>query len=477
MTRRKKTYEGDGEERDIASFTLAECRDALEALHERFEGRELDAEAQEEWDALTAREKAGQAAVERIRALAAGGGGNVERGTDGLTATRTTAPTMRDNAMRTLERMTSGGILPSQAAEKVEGLVSKGSPAAQSWAARWAIATGNPAYERAFAALAGDPERGHLDWSQEEHEAFRQVRAVASEQRAMAENTGSSGGYLLPLSLDPTVILTSDGSTNPLRRIARVVQTVSSEWRGVTSAGTTAEWLGEGVEAADASPALASPAVPVYKASAFTPYSFEVGGDALGFIQSLQMILVDAADRLMATAYTTGSGVAQPTGLVTALVSDGSSVIQGGGTEALSSADPFTLQAALPPRFQARSQWAANLSVINGLRQMETTNGALKFPELAQSPQRLLNRPMNEISDMDGSLSASVTESNYQLVVGDFQQFVIADRVGAQLEFIPNLMGSHGRPTGERGALLWLRTGSNVMTTNAFRLLDVPTTA
>jgi predicted phage gp36 major capsid-like protein len=32
--------------------------------------------------------------------------------------------------------------------------------------------------------------------------------------------------------------------------------------------------------------------------------------------------------------------------------------------------------------------------------------------------------------------------------------------------------GTSRRPTGQRGALLWFRTGSDVVVTNAFRLLN-----
>ena len=38
-------------------------------------------------------------------------------------------------------------------------------------------------------------------------------------------------------------------------------------------------------------------------------------------------------------------------------------------------------------------------------------------------------------------------------------------------------MGANRRPTGQRGALLWFRTGSNVVVPQAFRLLNVATTA
>ncbi|MGH3885686.1 MAG: hypothetical protein ACRDSZ_03795 [Pseudonocardiaceae bacterium] len=82
------------------------------------------------------------------------------------------------------------------------------------------------------------------------------------------------------------------------------------------------------------------------------------------FLQELSAVLRDAADQLQATAYTTGTG--QPKGVITALAGTASE-INGGGTEALISANPYTIQNALPPRFQARAQWCANLGIINTL--------------------------------------------------------------------------------------------------------------
>ena len=76
-----------------------------------------------------------------------------------------------------------------------------------------------------------------------------------------------------------------------------------------------------------ASPTLGSPSsIPVYKGDAFVPFSFEVGGDALNFMQELGNLLVDGAERLNATAYTTGSGSGQPTGIITSLVASAGTV-------------------------------------------------------------------------------------------------------------------------------------------------------
>jgi hypothetical protein len=39
----------------------------------------------------------------------------------------------------------------------------------------------------------------------------------------LVEGTGSAGGFAVPLALDPSIILTSSGTLNPLREISRVL--------------------------------------------------------------------------------------------------------------------------------------------------------------------------------------------------------------------------------------------------------------
>ena len=42
---------------------------------------------------------------------------------------------------------------------------------------------------------------------------------------------------MIPLTLDPAILLTNDGSNNPLRQLATVKQTTTNAWAGITSAG------------------------------------------------------------------------------------------------------------------------------------------------------------------------------------------------------------------------------------------------
>lgn len=377
-------------------------------------------------------------------------------------------------ARQVIDTAARNGQLPDHAAQKATLLVDQGDEHSRGLAARWAAATGSAEYLSAFGKLMADPTRGHLMWDAAEQRAFADVARVQSEFRAMSIGSGGTGGYMVPLTLDPAILLTNDGSVNPLRRIARVVQTTTNAWQGVTSAGATAEWKAEAAEVADGSPTLDAPSIPVHFGDSFVPYSFEVGMDASNLLGELQRVLVDAADQLMADAYTNGTGTGQPTGIITALAGTASEV-PAATAETFTEQDVYAVQAALGPRFQPRAQWCAEISTYHAMAQMETSNGARVFPEL--NNDRLLRKPFNELSNMDGwsGVDPTVTGDNRILLYGDFQHFVIVDRIGTQLELIPNLMGANNRPTGQRGALLWFRTGSDVVVPEAFRVLNVAT--
>lgn len=65
---------------------------------------------------------------------------------------------------------------------------------------------------------------GYLRWDAEEQAAYVRVAVLRIEQRSMGESA-THGGELVPLTLDPHILLTSEDSINPLRTIARTVVT------------------------------------------------------------------------------------------------------------------------------------------------------------------------------------------------------------------------------------------------------------
>ncbi len=467
---RKKKAAATQRESFVDTTVLDDLRaEAADILARSEEAGSVSDEDQERFETIESEVEhitAALATQDQLRSLVDAGA--VEAGSI-QSATARPAATVRDQAMRQIERGVEADELPAHAAEKIETMIARDGDLT----AKWAITAGSPAYRTAFAKLVGDSARGHLLWTAEEQNAYREVDQAA---RAMQIDTGT-GSYALPISLDPAVILTNDGSSNPLRRVAKVVQITGSEYRGITSAGVTASWLPESQEAADASPTLGQPVIKAEKGAAFVPFSMEFGQDAIGFMTQLRDLLVDGADQLQAEAFMLGTGTDQPRGLITALVAAGGSVIVPGTGEALNAADFYAVQNALGARHQSNAQWVLTLATINGLRQMETTSGAVKFPSLDSNPPTLLGRTVNEASFIDGTINPAATESNYVAVYGDLHGFTIVDRIGTTVEPVQHLFGAANRPTGERGAFMTFRTGSDVTNPAAMKLLRYNTTA
>jgi HK97 family phage major capsid protein len=346
-------------------------------------------------------------------------------------------------------------------------------------AARWVSVASNPDYLTVYRSLLVDPERGHLAWTESERAAFNDAQLCA---RSLNIATPAEGGYMVPFSLDPTFILTNDGTLSPLRSISRRVTIATDKWRGITTAGVTTEWKDESAEVADASPDdLAQPTIPVHMADAYVTYSFEAEQDIPQLISELRLAIGDAKERHEATAFTLGSGTGQPKGIITAVAADSGSIVAPTTAETFAAADVYKVAAALPARHQGNASWLANYVLEYTIRQFATGTGpqhAFWADMAAGTPPQLVGKPYRGCSDMDGTYSAAATAAhNYLLLFGDFAKYMIVDRIGATTEIVPHVMGENGRPTGERGMLVYWRVGADCLDTNAFRLLDIPTTA
>lgn len=334
---------------------------------------------------------------------------------------------------------------------------------------RHVLAFGSDAYARAFAKVSLD-EKETL--TREEVAALEFAR---SEARALGLTDGS-GGYLIPTFLDPTVINTSDGSINPFRQISRVVQVSGDNWNGVTSAGISIAWGTEFSVPADGAPAFGAPSITPYKAHGFVPISIEGYEDIASIGPIVASMFQQAKDDDEAQKFATGSGSNQPTGIVTALAGTLSQTNMA-TNGAIAAADLFKAQQHLGPRYQQRASWVMNLAYVNKIRALGSSDNyfaqTVRLPESADFP--LLGRPAYQAS---GMTDACNTTTNNAIVFGDFNDYVIVDRIGMQVEFIPHLFDqATARPNGSRGWYTHWRTGADSVNDTAFTLLFNPNTA
>ena len=122
------------------------------------------------------------------------------------------------------------------------------------------------------------------------------------------------------------------------------------------------------------------------------------------------------------------------------------------------------------------SSWLANIAIINDVRQFATANNYHGFTVdlTAAGVPQILGRPVYESDAMDGTIGVAGTDDI--AILGDFSNYVIVDRVGMSVEFIPHLFGTtNARPTGQRGWYAYWRTGADSVNDLAFRLLQAET--
>ncbi|MFJ8743426.1 phage major capsid protein [Embleya sp. NPDC127516] len=329
------------------------------------------------------------------------------------------------------------------------------------------LATENPAYRSAFQRSAASQSPA---FTQDEARAIERVQLI---KRAMSVGVDAAGGFAVPVLIDPTVILTAQGSSNDILRLARVETITNDTWRGLSSAGVTWSFKAEGATAADNSPTIAQPEVPTRRADGFVPFSIEVGMDWPGFAEQMAQLLADGYDELLASKLTNGTaGSNEPTGLVAALDANTNVELEVTTSGAIGAADIYDLWAALPQRHR-RSETTAFMSstdVQNVVRQLGTTDPNFSVNITESAIPRLFGReyPMN---DYMSSLIAG-TGTQPLLLVGDFRNYLVAQRAGMSVEFVPMLFDvTNNRPTGQRGWFAWARVGAGVINPTGFRLL------
>jgi HK97 family phage major capsid protein len=366
---------------------------------------------------------------------------------------------MRDNALRAIESARFPGVEDRSAAqERVADLLDKvEGPEVLS---ERILATGSPAYDRAFGK--------HLT----------NKGLTSEEQRALSLGSDADGGYAVPFQLDPTVILTSDGVTNPIRGLARVVQITGKTWEGLSSAGMTVTRKGEVAEATDDSPQFAQPTINTSRADGFAQWSVALEQSWSALRSELTSMLADAKDVEEADAFINGAGTTisgngggtLPQGVLVGATN----VTRTASATALVRADLYKIKNALPQRYRSGAQWLAESSFYDVARGLDEI-GDVWTPLASGGYPPLLGKPVNEASEMP---AAALTANSKLAIYGNFARgFVIVDRIGMSVELIPQIFGSNGRPTGQRGIFAYWFNGSKVVVPGAFQVLQMATGA
>jgi len=332
-----------------------------------------------------------------------------------------------------------------------------------SGAAVHALVHGSSAYRSAFVAWGKSAGQNPI-YTAEETAAVRTALSL----------TGANGGYTLPTLLDPTLIKTGTAVKNPIRRLSRVETITQNVWHGVSVGNVTAYWTAQAADFTDGAPTLASPSVTAAKLTAYIAGSYEIFEDSM-LLGQLPGLIGEGMDYVESTAFVSGSGSGAPKGIITAISATVASTVTAttrGSFTSASSGDVYALVNSVTPRYEDSVTWVANKATFNMINTMSPSGGgSLFWRDLNGSATvrpPLLGSPTASSSDV----SAAATSGTVFMILGDWSQYLIVDRIGTTVEFVQNVFnGTTSLPTGQRALVAHKRVGADCTDLNAFRFL------
>jgi len=485
----------------------ASVRSRIQELDAAFTGRSFDVESREEWADLEAIDKRAsdtiaelRARTERLTRLAANGSTEryqapsvnvrnqsqshvpenifaIEEYRSRSSSDESLHQAYRDGAMRAIERMRfpHPDARPDEHRADMERLLNYKDTDDRQFA-RHIILTASPVYERAFNKLAvGSP-------------------LTAEEQRGtqLAMGVTTTGGYLVPAAFDPTIIpIGAWTSINAIRATSRIEQIVgSNKWTGLSSTAVTATRAAEAAAMTEQGPTLGQPTIQPTKVQGQITYSYETGEDRTDLASEFARLIAEAKDTEEESVFTQGVGdalgtatnpigvQANATGTVGAFTP---LATVGDGVYAI--ADVDATYAALTTRHRSSAIWLMSRSVLGATQGFETTGGRLfgatvGYPAVGVQDVpdssgftglRLLGRPVYEAPS--GKDTADLAGKPL-LTFYNPSQYVIVERIGMTVEFIPNLVAAGGiLASGQRALVFHWRNSAKPISVDGGRRL------
>lgn len=370
----------------------------------------------------------------------------------------------RDAAMRVIED-SDDDLVTDENRSHLERLVSKRSKYFDGdQIARRLLITESDAYRTGWVKTLTAPAPVFTPEEARALNEFNELRAQSL--------TSDEGGYGVPVLIDPTIILTSGAADVPVLSVCRIEQITTKEWKGVSSAAPAWSTDGEATAVSDDAVTMAQPTVTTYNGRAFIPYSIEIGQDYPNFAAEMGALLEQGYLDYLAVKTMTGSG-SDIIGIFTAIDATAGSEVVVTSDGVFQAADLDKVWKSLQKRFRRRSHWLMNVDVENEIRAFGSGTATSRFTvdQSEEGISRLNGRPVL-IDDYAPEFTGTTGAGNI-LVVGDFMNYLFAQRAGMSVELVPHILDTtSGTPTGQRGWFAWARAGGDSINDNAFRLLQ-----
>lgn len=258
------------------------------------------------------------------------------------------------------------------------------------------------------------------------YDAFRR------EMRAQETSPDSAGGYLVPdgfvYELERAFL-----SFGGMRQVSSILRTSTGntlEWPTVNDTSNKGQILAEAAAVSEQDVVFSATEFSAYKySSRLVKVSEELLQDSVFNLASeLGSLLGERIARILNQHFTTGTGTAQPTGIVTTATS----AFTTASATAITASEIIDLFHSVDPAYRDsdRSVWMMNDSSVSAVRKLTDDNGQFLWQPGMQAgiPDRLYGRAVVINQDM-----ADIAATAKPILFGDFRLYKIRDVAGFRL--------------------------------------------
>ncbi|KRG38829.1 capsid protein [Stenotrophomonas pictorum JCM 9942] len=282
-------------------------------------------------------------------------------------------------------------------------------------------------------------------------------------RNTMSTSTPAEGGYSVESSVAAELIkaMKAFGGMRDVATPLATTQGNPMNWPAMDDTGNTGELVAENTSAADQDPAFGTVALNTYKfSSKVVTVPLELLQDSQLDIDSIVVdLLAERLARIQNTYFTTGTGTAQPRGIVTA--SSSGKVGATGQTATVTYDDLVDLEHAVDPAYRNAPGvgFMMNDASVKVLRKLKDLEGRPIFvPDFGSAPATVLNRPITVNQDV-----AVMAANAKSILFGRLSNYRIRDVMAATLF---RFTDSAYTKKGQVGFLAWQRAGGNLLDTS-----------
>lgn len=278
--------------------------------------------------------------------------------------------------------------------------------------------------------------------SQEYRAAFDKFLAGAnpSEYRnAMTVGTDAEGGFIVPIEYQRNVIakLNAMGRT---RGISNVISTGSTLSIPVEGAAPTFAWVTEGGAYGETASTFGNETLSAYKLGGIIKVSEELLNDnMINFDDYMGTQIAKGIDNAESPAFAVGTGSGQPKGYTVSAATGASSTTA--AVAAVTADEWLDIYYDLKEEYRSNATWRMTDKTEKSVRKLKGTDGQYIYSPAMTDGARptLLGRPIV----IDNSM-AELGAGNKFAVIGDFENYQIADRGQISIQRLNELYAASG---------------------------------